>query len=440
MIGRTIAHYRILEPLGEGGMGVVYLAEDLRLGRRVALKALSPRLAADPRERERLAHEARAVARLSHPSIAAVYSLEEDAGDLFIVSEYVQGETLRALMQRGDIPPARLAAIAYDTASALAAAHAETVVHRYLKPENIVVSESGAVKLLDFGLARILQDSGATRLRLTATGTVVGTVAYMSPEQLLDRGIDHRSDIFSFGVLLHEALGGRHPFEKPTPASTIAQICSADPPPTLRPEDRIARALAAVASRCLQKDPDARYQQTADLVADLDEARAGRSVRAAVLPAARGIERFGPRWWWEAHQIQVGFVYWLSLIPLWTVRRIVEGEWGLGVFFSGLAAAVVGSTLRWHLAFTSRVHPSSLAGEMKRSSRWIGAVDVVVAATMLVGAALIAREHNWWAALLVGLAVGVMVAARVIEPSTAKAAFRRSRSGRRPSRADGDPS
>ena len=118
----------------------------------------------------------------------------------------------------------------------------------------------------------------------------------------------------------------------------------------------------------------------------------------------------------------------------------MEGGPGLGVFFAGLAAAVVGSTLRWHLAFTSRVHPSSLAGEMKRSSRWIGVVDVVVAATMLVGAALIARDHNWWAALLVGLAVGVMVAAGVIEPSTAKAAFRRSRSGRRASRPAGDAS
>lgn len=436
MIGRTIAHYRILEALGEGGMGVVYLAEDLRLGRRVAVKALSPQLAREPRERERLAFEARAVARLSHPGIASVYSLETDGDELFIVSEYVAGQTLRSLMQAGPIAADRLAILACETAHALAAAHHEGVVHRDLKPENILVTETGHVKLLDFGLARLINDDvDLTRPRLTASGTVMGTVAYMSPEQLHGADVDHRSDIFSFGVVLHEALCGTHPFEKRSAASTIASISSADPPPAIEAATAAGRHLARIAERCLQKDREERYQKTIDLVTDLEEVDAGRAPRpreVAPPAAAPGSSRFSPRWWWRTHQIQVGVVYWLSLVPMWKVRQAASDERGLAVylvglavFFVGLVITIVASTLRWHLAFTAQVHPSSLGAAIKRTSRWMAWLDWGIAATLLAGAAMIARAHNWWAALLVGLAVGVTLAARVIEPATAKAAFRR---------------
>lgn len=408
-------------------MGVVYLAEDLRLGRRVAVKALSPHLAREPRERERLAFEARAVARLSHPGIASVYSLETDGDELFIVSEYVAGQTLRSLMQAGPIAADRLTMLACETAQALAAAHHEGVVHRDLKPENILVTETGHVKLLDFGLARLINDDDVdlTRPRLTASGTVMGTVAYMSPEQLHAADVDHRSDIFSFGVVLHEALCGTHPFEKRSAASTIASISSADPPPAIEATTAAGRHLARIAQRCLQKDREERYQKTIDLVTDLEEVYEGRAPRAREVATAPGTSRFSARWWWRTHQIQVGVVYWLTLVPMWKVRQAASDERGLAVFFVGLAIAIVASTLRWHLAFTAQVHPSSLGAAIKRASRWIAWLDWGIAATLLAGAAMIARAHNWWAALLVGLAVGVTLAARVIEPATAKAAFRR---------------
>ena len=422
VIGRIIAHYRILDVLGEGGMGVVYLAEDLRLNRKVALKALSPRLTADRRGRRRLEHEARAAARLSHPGIAAVYALEEDGPDVFIVSEHVVGLTLRSVLRSGPVPLERLVPLAIELADAIAAAHAQGVIHRDLKPDNVLVSADGHVKVLDFGIARMTHvENPANAPRLTADGQVAGTIAYMSPEQLRGQEVDPRSDIFSLGVVLYEAATGRHPFERPHVAATIASISADDPPPLdERPSDLRLTLLGQLLLACLAKRPDDRYQSMSDVVRDLQDIAAGDPPALAsgfALAKKEGV-RHGTRSWWSAHQLFLCGCYVLSLLPMWRVREWAEPAGGLTLFFGVLVLVVMATTRRAHLRFTAGVHPDALPGELSRSVRVIIWLDRLLAAAWLVGAVLIGREHNWWAALLVVLAAG-----RVIEPATTRAAF-----------------
>ncbi len=223
MEGRSIGPYRIDREIGRGGMGVVYLAEDTRLHRSVALKALAPALLVDAKQKERLRREARAAASLSHPSIATVYALEEFEGDLYVVSEYVRGGNLRAYLEKGPLPLATLLEVAVQTAEGLAAAHEKGVIHRDLKPENIVRYEQGNVKILDFWIALLSTPDPGTQ-RLTEVGTLIGTPAYMAPEQLEGESVDFRSDIFAFGILLYELACGSNPFESQTAISTIARI------------------------------------------------------------------------------------------------------------------------------------------------------------------------------------------------------------------------
>jgi serine/threonine protein kinase len=231
LVGRRVGHYEIERVLGAGGMGIVYLARDTKLGRTVALKSLPAEFAHDPRRRERLSHEARAAAALTHPGIATVYALEEIDDRLFIATEHVVGQTLREQLSGGPLSPADAMQIAADVARALAAAHRGGVIHRDLKPENVMRSDSGAVKILDFGLARqtgpALPPAGtmaATAAARTDPGTVLGTVGYMSPEQVRGEVADHRSDIFSLGAVLYEMLTGRPPFEGGTVLAILRKI------------------------------------------------------------------------------------------------------------------------------------------------------------------------------------------------------------------------
>ena len=325
MIGQTVSHYRIEEKLGEGGMGVVYRAEDTRLGRQVALKALAPAYARDPNRRKRFQHEARAAARLNHPGIAAVYEMEEVGEDLYIVYEYVRGENLRAVVNRGGVKLEGLLDIATDIAAALAAAHAQGVVHRDLKPENIARTPDGNTKILDFGLARFQPErlDQETASHLTDAGAIVGTVAYMSPEQLEGKEVDFRTDIFSFGVLLYELATGVRPFEGGSPASTIARILTGEAVP-MRERNPITPAeLDRIVRKCLRKSPEERYQSTRDLQVDLENLRrdSGSGARRAVAAGELREEepsllramfaRIGvtPRRWWELQQLFAVFVY-----------------------------------------------------------------------------------------------------------------------------------
>jgi Tol biopolymer transport system component len=274
--GTRLGPYEIVAPLGAGGMGEVYRARDARLGRDVALKILPAELAGDPSRRQRFELEARAVAALNHPNIVAVYDVGFEDRAAYIVSELVQGETLRAVIQHGPVPLRKTLDVAVQIADGLAAAHAAGIAHRDLKPENIMLAEDGRVKILDFGLAKSIANAAdrpdATRtIASTQPGTILGTVSYMSPEQASGAAeVDGRSDQFSLGVIIHEMITGKKAFERPTAAETMAAVIREDPaelPASLQGPFRWA------IERCLAKEPSQRYEATRDLFLELRHLR-----------------------------------------------------------------------------------------------------------------------------------------------------------------------
>jgi len=267
-----ILHYRILRPLGAGGMGEVYLAEDEKLARRVALKFLPRVDAADPERRERLKREARALASLSHPGIAGIHALEEHDGRLFLVMEYVDGETLGDRVARRPLPIPELTERALVLAEALAHAHGRGVIHRDIKPSNVLITPEGATKLADFGLALL---EGETRL--TAEGVSAGTADHMSPEQTRGGSLDARSDLFSLGVTLYEALTGVRPFARTSIETTFHAVRTEEPEPPTALRTGIPLELERIVMKLLRKDPGERYQTAADLAADLRALRARES-------------------------------------------------------------------------------------------------------------------------------------------------------------------
>jgi serine/threonine protein kinase len=268
MIGRTLSHYRVIERLGAGGMGVVYKAEDTRLGRLVAIKLLSDELLRDRTAMERFQREARAASALNHPNICTIHEVDEVDGTPFLVMELLEGETLRECLDRGPLAADKLFDAAIELADALAAAHEARIIHRDLKPANLFMTKLGHVKILDFGLAKVLSErsdlsDNATQARdLTATETTVGTIAYMSPEQARGETLDARTDLFSLGAVLYELATGTRPFGAPTTALTFDRILHHEPPAP-------ATTLAPVIMRALQKDRELRYQTAADIRADL---------------------------------------------------------------------------------------------------------------------------------------------------------------------------
>jgi tetratricopeptide (TPR) repeat protein len=296
LIGTTIQHYKIGERLGAGGMGEVYRGEDTRLGRSVALKFLPASLKSDPESRARLLNEARAASMLRSPNIAVTYDIGEEAGADFIVMEYVDGELLSSRVARGPLPVREVVEVGLQVADALDEAHARGIVHRDIKSANLMRTERGLIKVLDFGLAKFLPDGSGregTQAQMTMAGMVVGTVSYMAPEQALGRPVDHRADLFSLGVVLFELLTGRVPFEGGTPTEIIDRILHETPPPASRYTTLVPPALDAIVARALEKDPDFRYQQARELYRDLRQVaddmdaagpRATNRVTAAVAP------------------------------------------------------------------------------------------------------------------------------------------------------------
>ncbi len=300
MIGKTLSHFRITAKLGEGGMGVVYRAEDERLRRPVALKVLPPDLVGNEERRLRFLREARAAAAVTHPSIATIYEVGEADGVVFIAMELVEGRTLRTLVAGRPLPVKDALRIAIDIAAGLAYAHQAHVIHRDLKPDNIVVGTSGQVKILDFGLAKLLEerggagDRGASRLQtisdeMTREGKVFGTVAYMSPEQARGEVVDTRSDIFSFGITLYEMLTGAAPFRGRTPMDILSAIIKEPAAPVVEANPEVPPDLERVLAKCLEKDPEDRYHHADEVVTDLRRLkRQTDSGVQAVRPAARG--------------------------------------------------------------------------------------------------------------------------------------------------------
>jgi TolB-like protein/Flp pilus assembly protein TadD/predicted Ser/Thr protein kinase len=277
MIGQTISNYRITEKLGEGGMGEVYLAEDVRLERTVAIKILPPELARDEGRRKRFKREAKAASGLSHPNIAHIYDVGEADGIYFIAMEYVKGQTLRERLTGQPLDTAEILDIATQIADALEEAHTQGVVHRDIKPANIALTPRGQVKVLDFGLAkrsiRPAADSQLPTETKTKEGVVMGTVQYMSPEQALGKEIDSRSDLFSLGAVLYEMATGRIPFAGSTATDTIDKIAHAQPEAMARLNYDIPDELERIVRKCLEKDRERRYQTPRDLVVDLQNLR-----------------------------------------------------------------------------------------------------------------------------------------------------------------------
>jgi non-specific serine/threonine protein kinase len=272
--GTTVQHYRVGERLGAGGMGEVYRAEDVRLGRDVALKFLPADLKADPESRARLLNEARAASMLRSPNIAVTYDIGESKGADFIVMEYVEGELLSNRVSKGALPVREVVEIGLQVTDALDEAHSRGIVHRDVKSANLMRTERGLVKVLDFGLAKFVAPSGSeaariTRPQVTMAGMVVGTVSYMAPEQALGHPVDHRTDLFSLGIVLFELATARVPFVGSSPTEIIDRILHEIPPPASRYAATIPQSFDAVIARALEKSPTFRYQSARDMQADL---------------------------------------------------------------------------------------------------------------------------------------------------------------------------
>jgi serine/threonine protein kinase len=308
MIGRTILHYEIVEKLGEGGMGVVYKARDTHLDRFVAIKVLPPERVADSERKRRFIQEAKAASALNHPNIVTVHDITQDQSIDFIVMEHVAGKTLGQLIPRKGLPLNQTLKYAVQIADALAKAHAKGIVHRDLKPTNIMVTEDGLVKVLDFGLAKLTEPVETDELAPTRTikagegpkteeGTIVGTVAYMSPEQAEGKKVDSRSDIFSFGSLLYEMTTGRRAFLGETRLSTLSAILRQDPKPLREVVEGVPREMERIVAICLRKDPNRRIQHMEDVRVELEalkeESDSGALLEQVSLPGRR--KRL-PRW------------------------------------------------------------------------------------------------------------------------------------------------
>jgi Tol biopolymer transport system component/predicted Ser/Thr protein kinase len=305
MTGGKLGHYDVLEKLGEGGMGVVYKAHDPRLNRIIAIKLLPAAKAADAARRQRFLQEARALSALNHPNIVIIHDMVEEGGLNFLVMEYVSGKTLAQMIPRRGLPATETLRYATQIADALTAAHEAGVIHRDLKPGNIMTTEKGVVKILDFGLAKLLDsapvdpdDATRTVAAITDEGTIVGTVAYMSPEQAEGKPADARSDIFSFGAVLYEMLTGQRAFQGETRMSTLSAILREEPKPIRAAVPEVPAELERIVNRCLRKDPHKRFQHCDDLQIALDELKHESDSGALALPAhAAKARRAGKRLW-----------------------------------------------------------------------------------------------------------------------------------------------
>ncbi len=386
MIGRRLSHYRIVTPLGSGGMGVAYRARDEHLERDVALKVLPEGALADDASRTRFRREALALSRLSHPAIGTIFDFDTEEGTDFLVMEFVPGSTLAAKLVGGPLDEAEAVVIGLQVAEALEAAHEQGVVHRDLKPANVMVTDRGRVKVLDFGLAKLRarKEAPATS-SITGPQAVMGTLPYMAPEQLLGGEIDPRADLFAFGALLYEAATGRPPFAAPTGPAIVNEILNQSPAPPRRLRPALSSTFEAVVLRCLEKDPARRYPSANELAAELR--------RLAVRGADRAAPPSGPR------------IESLAVLPLENLSRDPEQEY----FADGMTEALIADLARiGALRVVSRTSAMRYKGVRKplpEMARELG-VDAIVEGSVLragdrvrISAQLIeaATDRHLWA-------------------------------------------
>ena len=440
LVGRIIGPYEVEREIGRGGMGVVYLARDTRLGRAVALKAVS-RGGTDAVGRARLQREARAAASLAHPGIATVYALEEDGDDCYLITEYLQGRTLRDELADGPLPYGRWRLVAIAIAEAVGAAHAQGLVHRDLKPENVMRTDAGAIKVLDFGLAR---ESAPLATGMTPTitqaGALVGTPGYMAPEQIRGQPLDARTDVFAVGVLLYELASGVHPFGAGTGSGgaadaagmvaagdVLARIVAEDPPP-LETRSVLPPAAVAVVARALAKNPEARFADGRELA---------EALRALPVPALTPSPSVAPssgrpisgshdlrvqERWWVVHQASIAAFFTVVLVPAWLLWRDVEPKsLRLALRVILLFSVAAGVSVRLHLWFVARYRVGALARERRVARPWLVATNLSFIGALAVSAFVLLDTHAATASVFFGLAVVHAVVSLMVEPATNRA-------------------
>ena len=402
--GQRIGAYEILEEAGRGGMGVVYRARDTRLGRDAAVKCVAE--GASAAQKTRLEREARLAARLSHPAVATVYALEESEGQLFLVTEFVDGENLRDRLARGRIAEPELSRFAGDIARGLAAAHRQDIAHGDLKPDNVIVRTDGQIKILDFGLAQVRTDAQTEALHPGAG--LAGTPGYMAPEQLRGAAATPTADVFAFGVLLFEMATGRHPFAGDRGAMLEAALSSraASDAPDL------PSGISEIVRRCLSPDPSARYASAKGIV--------------EAVGAGSGPPRSTGRslWWFQVHQrIVAGLALAIPLVA-WVVRPEFGRPWGSLVFLITLAGATVVVMFRLNADFIARERPAELRAHIRHTRTRLLMAELVLDAVLLLAGLALADSADWAAGLLSGCAVASIISLSVIEPATTRAAVR----------------
>ncbi len=423
--GEHLGHYRIDRLLARGGMGVLYVATDTRLGRQVTLKVLPAALTRDAQARARLQREARIAARLRHPHIVSVHALEEIGDLLVIVAEFVEGPTLaQVIADQGPLPRERWRAVARALAEALAAAHAAQVVHRDVKTGNVVLGADG-LRLVDFGIA--LGQAGTGDTRLTRAGHFSGTPLAQAPEQLEGGAATPLSDQFAFGVVLYEAASGRLPFGDGPVAGVWARMLRDDPAPLLAPQLR--ESDVTLVHRCLSRRPEDRFPSMRDVAAALGgEVVVIRPTAAeppvAPPPLTSSSTSASSSTWSDVHHAVTVALYVGVLWPGWLVAGAVPARWRAAAYLALVCIAAIATSLRLHLWFSVRHYPRHVADGRRRLWPWLTATDVVYAGLLGVTA--------WWAVdtrlvpavVAAGLAVCLVMASLVIEPATRRATTR----------------